>query len=299
MGTVRSMVRGVVERVLCAAPRNTRSGDALILAYHNTVRGVRNRALGDVSLHMPLEDFEDQLNILRSETDVIPLAELLAFSPGPAKAASRLSAVTFDDAYHSAISDGLSVCERQGISATVFVAPGILGTYPQWDIRAMEGRWTATDRDHFIRKECHGPVPSGVVSNGVATLPESLRIATEHQLESAVKGTRHFVGNHTFDHVNLGILTTADAREQIQLADAWLQDRFPQQYLPVLSYPFGIPPVERAIVVEGSPVVHGLQISGGWCRAPYAVSPMAVPRWNVPAGISAHGFRARLRGWLT
>lgn len=292
--TVRDVVRGTVERLLSIAPRRTSPGDRLILAYHNVVPA-GSPACGDRSLHLPVDRFEAQLQCLRAEADVVPLEALL--HAGSARA--RLVAITFDDAYASALALGVAACVSRNMPCTVFVAPALLGRVPTWDTMAQQGQWSESDRHRFLweQRGLGAPAPAGATANDAGATTERLRIATEAELLAACGQRGVTVGNHTMHHANLGALSTAEAAAELTEAGEWLRVRFPAA-APVVAYPYGIAPRDRAAAVPPAGLTHGLEVSGGWWRAAQAVAPLAVPRWNVPAGLSVPGFVVRVRGWF-
>jgi peptidoglycan/xylan/chitin deacetylase (PgdA/CDA1 family) len=284
--TVRNVARGAVERVLSAAPRRTTAGDRLILAYHNVVPcGAPMR--GDRSLHLPVDRFEAQLRCLRQEADVVPLLELLQTNDPRA----RRVAITFDDAYASALALGVTACVAHGVPCTVFVAPALLGTVPIWDAAAERGQWSVSDRHRFLWEQ------KGL-GKAAETEPAALRIATETELAAAEHAPGVTLGNHTMHHANLGALSTAEACAELAVADAWLRVRFPAATVPVVAYPYGIAPQDAPGAVLTAGLSYGLAVSGGWWLQRQPVTPLSVPRWNVPASLSIRGFQLRLRGWI-
>lgn len=290
------ILRSLAERVLNLAPRRTVPGDRLILAYHNIVPG--SAAVGgDASLHLPLAQFERQLRVIAREADIVPLGTLLA-EPTRTSRAQRLVAITFDDAYRSAMELGLAACSAADAPGTVFVAPALLGAVPPWDRRAVSGAWSDEDRRRFLWEEKGLSSLLEPVETSSAPLHQDLTIATREELTKALQGSAHTVGNHTQGHANLGALSSDEARTQVVDADQWLRKHFPERYVAVLSYPYGIPPRDPSTALATASCEAGLAVAGGWIRGAEPVDRTAVPRWNVPAGISERGFSIRLRGWL-
>lgn len=294
----------MAERALGALPSRAPRGGRLVLAYHNVVPD-GTAAAGDRSLHLPAGAFAAQLRQLRGQAEVVSLAELLAAPAGR----DRLVAVTFDDAYASALNEGLPCCAAEGIPVTVFVAPGLLGTIPAWDRRAAAARWSPAERAAFLTREqgidrpdARSPHPDDRMRERLACC----RIATEAELLAA-PGRGVAWGNHTMAHANLGALAAAAARAQVADAAAWLAARLAPTagaaaIVPVLAYPYGIPPRDAEAALADTGVTHALRVAGGWM--PPGIPPgtpparWQLPRWNVPAGVSMEGFRLRLRGWL-
>ena len=287
--SMRSGIRHIFESTTARLPSRTGVGDRLVLAYHNVVEPELTGS-GDASLHLGADSFWEQLQTLRVEANVVELHELLAVEPFNR---DRLVAITFDDAYRSALSIALPMCSGAGVAATVFVSPSLLGKIPTWDEAATLGRWSESDRQRFLWSE-RGRQGGDSASDG----PDHLRIGSEAELTEALRGTDHRLGNHTFSHPNLGAVDTATAIDEIERAAAWISTRFHAFSTPFLAYPFGIPPKEPAALVQVSGIEKGFAVSGGWMRAGISHDSFLLPRWNVPAGMSHDGFRCRLRGWF-
>lgn len=290
--SVRRNVRRVAETVLQAMPRRTHAGDRLILAYHNVVPDDAAVA-GDRSLHLAASAFARHLAVMRQEADVVSLPELLT---SPATRA-RLVSITFDDAYASALRLGVARCVAEQLPCTVFVAPALLGTIPPWDALAARGAWTDSDRQQFLWVH-RGRPPLVVDAVSADAGPHGARIATHAELEASAREHVAF-GNHTMTHPNLAALDTAEVHAEIAAADAWLRREHPARRVPMIAYPFGLAPSDPRAAVPADCADFGLLVGGGWMISAHARSPLAIPRWNVPAGISDAGFAARLRGWLT
>jgi peptidoglycan/xylan/chitin deacetylase (PgdA/CDA1 family) len=305
-------VRAAGERALLMAPSRAPRGGRLVLAYHNVVADAQPCG-GDGSLHLPVAAFAEQLAMLREEAEVVSLATLLA---APTGARDRLVAVTFDDAYASALTVGLPCCAAYDIPSTVFVAPGLLGCIPAWDRHAAAGHWAAADRADFLwqRQGIDAALPAPPWTAAAAEPPpvppsppvplpdllERCRLATADALLATVQAGRGRValGNHSWRHANLGALDSVTVRQEVRATAAWLATHAATAAVPVLAYPYGIPPRDAAGSLADAGVEQALCVAGGWMTGGDARAPWHLPRWNVPAGISSRGFRLRLRGWL-
>src|SRR5690348_4128876 len=130
----RDVVKATVEAALIRSgvayiARRRLRGRALVLAYHNVVPTGQPR-LGETSLHLAQADFAAQLDLLASTHDVVPLESIV---DDVSESARPRVAITFDDAYHGAITAGLEELRRRAMPATIFVAPGLLGGDTWWD----------------------------------------------------------------------------------------------------------------------------------------------------------------------
>jgi peptidoglycan/xylan/chitin deacetylase (PgdA/CDA1 family) len=287
---MRKLLKAAVEHVATLLPRAATAGDRIILAYHGVLPDGASTA-GERALHLPEQLFRQQMEWLRRETDVVPLMELLESG----RSRARLAAVTFDDAYATALDIGAHTCDALDLPCTVFVASNLLTTVPVWDRRAEDGAWSESSREEFLwsQRGYDAPVPQA----SWAAAP-FLRIADEDHLRRAVSRYRRLtLGNHTRSHSNLGALTAEEVVEEIEGTSHWLETLAPHQTVPVLAYPYGIPPaITSPAALAG--MRFALRVSGGWIQAGHRLDPFHVPRWNIPAGLSLRGFRARLRGRL-
>ena len=292
---LRRTARAAVEQVLTWLPSRTTAEDRLILSYHNVVDS-RDEQLGDRSLHLLVDDFVRQMDELQEHTEVVPLWDLLHDTTTTASAGRLRVAISFDDAYASALERGVAECARRRLPCTIFVAPALLNGVPFWDRAGAASKWSEQERLEFLGAS------RGVDSDPPTTPPAALRaqrIASlaELQAAAALPGVR--IGNHTFDHANLGALSADEVLAQIKRAAEWLAHHVDSPLLPVVAYPYGIAPASPNPLRSSQVVSFGLRVTGGIIRggAP-ALDAFNVPRWNVPAGISGKGFALRLRGHL-
>jgi peptidoglycan/xylan/chitin deacetylase (PgdA/CDA1 family) len=101
--------------------------NALVLVYHRIAEPLDADPWG---LCVAPEHFAEHLEVLRHETEVVPLVEL--------RSAARRGfdrprvALTFDDGYADALHRALPLLERHGLPATVFVPTGLVGDAGFW-----------------------------------------------------------------------------------------------------------------------------------------------------------------------
>ncbi len=290
--SLRSALRGAAEHVLVRLPRTTRPGDRLILAYHNVVPNDWTPR-GDLSLHMPLHKFEAQLKMIRNEAEIVPLMDILT-QDAPNE---RRVAITFDDAYASAMKLGVGACAASEAACTVFVTPGLLGTVPLWDRRADEGTWSMPDREHFLWQQ-QGRLHNIQFQSRAETADAPIAIATESELLESLSSTGALLslGNHTMTHANLGALSTTELYEELLDCEAWLRTHANGRHLPVVAYPYGIAPSSSSVIAGDNKGAYGLMANGGWYGQLPKENFWLVPRYNVTAGVSREGFEIRLRG---
>jgi peptidoglycan/xylan/chitin deacetylase (PgdA/CDA1 family) len=272
----------------------------LVLAYHDIVPD-GEPATGDRSLHLAQVRFAEQLDSLARTHDVIPLDRALGGHSGERPAA----VITFDDAYRGAVTSGVAELAGRGMPATIFVATAFVnGGAFWWDALTAAGAHApAPELRARALAECAGEdarIRSLASREHLAVAsapPEYARGASEHELSAAAAVPGITFGSHTHGHPNLSRLTGDALRAELELPLAWLRERF-SNVLPIISYPYGLssPEVERAAMRAG--YTAGFRIDGGWLpRA--ASNAFALPRLDVPSGLSAAGFALRSSGVLT
>lgn len=300
----RALVKHVGERVaistgIAAIVRRTTRGRTLILAYHNVMPDGEGEAVrGDISLHLPRRQFARHLDALARLGDVVPLASV---DDAPRSNRPRF-VVTFDDAYAGALSGGLDELRRRGMPGTVFVAPGLLGGSTWWDALADPESGLTPDhaRQHALTQLAGRS--DAVLAWAHSTLgrdPDTTRaprISTIAELRSALAYDGLTVASHTWSHLNLAALAADELERELRSPAEWLMAQFAERYVPWLSYPYGLstPAVERAAMVAG--YTAAVRVSGGWLGPQPAPNRFAVPRYNVPRGLSDAGLRLRLSG---
>lgn len=272
------------------------NGRALILAYHNIVPD-RSAAGRDRSLHLPQRDLSLQLDLIQEHCEVVPLQEILAGTPG----ARPRVAITFDDAYRGAVTLGGAELARRALPATFFVAPGYLGDHSfWWDATAVPG---AEGVSESIRNEAlnahrgqEKQIRAWVETRGWKLEEPGTwaRCATESDLHSLLVHPGLQLGSHTMTHPNLTCLTETELEVELAQPREWLRQRF-ARVLDWLAYPYGLATPTVARAAEKAGYSAAVLVRGGWTGYPIA-DRYAIPRFNVPAGISANGFALRLAG---
>lgn len=268
----------------------------LVLAYHNIVPD-GEPVVGDLSLHLPQQRFAAQLDSLMESCDVIPLDEVLEV--GSRRERPRV-AITFDDAYRGSVTAGVSELVSRRIPATFFVVPAFVGGGAFWwdDVLPATGEGAAAFRQQAL-EELAGRDASirdwAASSVQPLQLPEHTLAASEEELHVAVSHPGITLASHTWSHPNLTRLDRDSVTAELTRSLEWLSRRFTATR-PWLAYPYGLasPQVERAAADAG--YRGAFCVSGGWVpkKDPDA---FALPRLNVPAGVSAHGFTLRLGGF--
>jgi peptidoglycan/xylan/chitin deacetylase (PgdA/CDA1 family) len=292
-------VRGVAERILGRAGRGflrtpAVDGRAAILAYHNVVPDVVAPA-GDDSLHLPVSAFARQLDFLQTYCEILPLERVLL----PATSGRLAVAITFDDGYRGALTLGVTELTRRELPATMFIPPGLLDDQSfWWDDLADPVNGLADEVRARALGELRG-VDAAVRSAFPARAPHypaSMRSGSVEELHRAVEAAHLRLGAHSWSHPNLAAIGAEDLDGELTRPLAWLRGRFPEQVIPWIAYPYGLrsAAVERAAAAAG--YTNGLLSEGGTFRRSGVHAAYAVPRVNVPAGVSLDGFALRLAG---
>jgi peptidoglycan/xylan/chitin deacetylase (PgdA/CDA1 family) len=192
---------------------------------------------------------------------------------------------------------------RQGLPASFFVAPAFIGGRSfWWDSlsRADSGGLDPATRDHALH-ELRGDdsaIRAWALSVGERPLdvPEFARAASEDDLKRAESLPGITLGSHTWSHPNLTRIPRDELATELARPLEWLRQRGLRP-LPWIAYPYGYfnDDVARAAVEAGYEAALG--ISGGW----YPEKPhdnYALPRVNIPPGVSRRGFALRGAGLL-
>ena len=306
MTSARDGVKHAVETALIAGggaafARRKHGRQLLVLAYHNIVP-TGSKPTGDLSLHLPQRAFADQLDALLDTHDVIPLAEALgrANSHSRQRGTRPRAVITFDDAYAGALSAGVAELRARSLPATIFVTPGFLGGRSfWWDLLSDEA--TGLDAETRERALTDGRGLTDVVlelathaGSAIRETPVHARGAFIDDLKAAVADSRISLAAHTWNHPNLTSLSDSELTDEFTRPLEWL-GQFGDRALPVVSYPYGLADARVQHAARDAGYSAGFMIDGGWTTfAPQ--DPFAIPRLNVPAGVSRNGFVLRAAG---
>ena len=293
----RQIEKTLVRSSALRLARWLRPVDTIILAYHNIVPQ-HEPVFGERNLHLPLQDLCRQLDLLQETHQVVGLDRL---AERPDSDGRPRAVITFDDAYCGAVTIGVSEVVKRGLSATVFVSPALLGGCVfWWDALAdpTNGRISPD-----LRRQAHGRWAGGqdVVARGAddrrsgRDIPLHATCASLGDLQQAALQPGISLASHTWSHPDLTRLKHDEVAYQLSSSLEWLRKRF-EQVIPWLSYPYGrsSPGVRRAVPAAG--YQGAVLVEGGGVRDRCKVDPYAVPRVNVPAGVSLEGFMLRVAG---
>ena len=125
--------------------------------------------------------------------------------------------------------------------------------------------------------------------------PSHARGAQEHDLVAAAGRRGITLGSHSWNHPNLARLDDAALATELTLPLDWLRERF-ANVLPVISYPYGLSSARVEGAARAAGYTAGLRIEGGWLSGNATQDAFALPRLDVPSGLSTAGFELRTSG---
>lgn len=307
MSVIRDGIKRFVERSLVFTGRDKQSRrrhrqDVLFLAYHNIVPN-GSLIAGDRSLHLPQSAFARQLDTLQRTHEVVGILEGIdsARSAVVLDRERPQAVVTFDDAYRGAITAGVAELRARGLPATVFVTPEFVGTKPfWWDMLADPDDGLPSHVRQIALTTARGrneEVIAWAQSTGIAihdVLTHS-RCSSLDEIAEAVQYPKLTLGSHTQSHPNLTRLTPDELKVELSSSREWLRQHFGDRALPIISYPYGQANATVWAAAKAVGYVAGFMIEGGWTSAGHP-NRLALPRLNIPAGVSDDGFTIRAAG---
>lgn len=304
---MRAELKSVAETLAVGAwatwlARRMRRGQAVVLAYHNVVPD-GDSGHGQTTLHVPLSKFRSHLDRLSETHRIVTVEALLDGSAWNANVRRPLAALTFDDAYSGAVTLGVPELVTRGLPATLFVAPGLLGRKAfWWDVLADRRGGNLPDslREKALEEEagdCRRILSSLQGGKELsADLPDSVRSATQEEVDDAASEPGITLASHGWSHLNLTCLSDEELESELRRPLPWLDERW-DSYLLAVSYPYGSSSsrVERMAGETG--YAAGFRIDSGWLsRSSIQTKRLAIPRINLPSGISSRGFEIRTSG---
>ncbi len=295
---MRLLLKKVVETTTCASgwvdrSRQKFAGRTIILAYHNVIPDDAP-STGDSSLHLPVRDFQRQLDHLRDCFEVVGLNEIDQHSPGRPRAV-----ITFDDAYAGAVKHAVPELVRRDLPATFFAVPGFVGGKSfWWDRLACSGLLNDVTRTRALVEFCgkDGEVKAQVEQSPQTQQPVPTTAELE-ELKTAAALDGITVGSHTWSHPNLERIPTAEFESEIGGAREWLFSTFSEsERCDWISYPYGLVRPEAQSAAREAGHRGGLMVAGGYLEP--SGDRFSTNRFNVPAGISLEGFKMRVAGLM-
>ena len=184
--------------------------------------------------------FARQLEFLRRHYRTVSGSEVVASSQGGPPLPRNAVWITFDDGYESVVDSALPLLEQHGVTATLFVCPGLIDPpSPAWfdlvgavSIRdraeGVEGdpSISPVSRMKLLDDDARRQIVADMARSVDATEMQQLRsqMVGEDDLRAWV-GAGQELGNHTWDHPILPRASAESSRAQIESAHDWLRSR--------------------------------------------------------------------------
>jgi peptidoglycan/xylan/chitin deacetylase (PgdA/CDA1 family) len=294
----RQVERALATRTVARLARGRVRGKTLVLAYHGIVPRGESNAAGERALFVAQERFGEQLDAIAERADVVPLAALDGTGDRPRVA------ITFDDAYHGAVTCGLDELRARNLPATIFVAPGCVDGHVFWWDALAHGAASlnAEARQYALEALCGDGerVRAWARERGLAfrdDLPAHARAAPLGALDAAARIAGVTFGSHTWSHINLEASASDAVQNELERSGTWVNERFGDRAIPWLAYPYGLASADARERARRTGYASALRITGSWHRRS-DVDPFWRPRMNVGSGMTTNGLRARLAGVL-
>jgi peptidoglycan/xylan/chitin deacetylase (PgdA/CDA1 family) len=260
---------------------------AVLLAYHNVVSSAPEVA--DAPLHMPVDEFEQQMRWLSREFTCVTVRELVDQMHSP-RSMRGLAAVTFDDGYAGVALNAIPVLRAHRVPATVCIVPGLVGRDQGfwWDRTPVPDE---TRRDFLARMQGDGDLIARIVPQLPSLHPELWPASWDTWQSVAGPGVE--IAAHTMFHRNLTALDDANLMSEVSdSADAIatvLGER------PVtFSYPYGMWNHRVRDAVNRAGFRAALTTSPGLVG--HVSDVLALPRVSVPAGLTQATFESWASG---
>ena len=128
-------------------------------------------------------------------------------------------------------------------------------------------------------------------------MPAHARCASLPELRNAGALEGMDFASHSWSHPNLAALDVHRVHEELSVSKEWLEAEGLRS-CSFLAYPYGYETAAVRRVASACGYAGALKVVGGWTRRSDGRDPFALPRLNMPAGLTTRGFRLRLRRFL-
>lgn len=223
-----------------------------ILMYHSIAEGS-----GDPYAVSP-SSFRDQVSwLLEHQFEPVSLSVLVSLlKKSDFQGLMRKVVFTFDDGYSDFMTDALPILLRNGVPATIFIIPGMLGEKASWSGHSKNVRLM---NESEIRK---------VRAHGIS------------------------IGSHTMTHENLTTLCHEDLHRQLVDSQAKLRDLGESFY--ALSYPWG--KFMSGTLSVAKATGYDCAVTVGGEMRPGRVNIYRLPRMTMRADLDLGSFQALFDG---
>lgn len=273
--------------------RRRRSG-GIVLCYHNVIAD-DDEPPGDAALHLPVREFDAQLDVLDRYFSVITLGEMVDRQRS-GRTLRGTVAITFDDGYRGVLLHALPRLRARAVPATMFVtsAGADSGATYWWDWPKPGAEAGAPVLRTLLLDECRGDRKQIAEALGVEAVEaaETFRPASWEELRAA-SGPDFTFGVHTVSHRNLAALDRQAVRQELTENASDIERELGVQPFAV-AYPYGAwsPAVASEVAAVG--LRAGLTLDSHDVVS--STHPMSLPRVNVPASLSVPAFTLWVSG---
>ena len=224
--------------------------EGTIIAFHRI-----DDRYPDNPITTTVREFRAFCDLFRGHFDVVPLPEFLDELDAGRPLEGKL-AITFDDGYRDNHRTAAPYLDKLGLPATFFISTGFIGTerVPWWDDEAgIPSRWMSWTEVEELHRGGFG------------------------------------LGNHTVNHVDMGVTPVEEARMELREAGTELEG-ITGESVDLFAYPFGrahqLSDENRAMVRElgfrCALSCHGGRVSPG--EDPYHLRRVPISPWFRGAG---------------
>jgi peptidoglycan/xylan/chitin deacetylase (PgdA/CDA1 family) len=278
-----------------AVARRLRRG-AIVLCFHNVVSPAAEPSVTDNSLHIPAGEFARLIDWLTDHYDVVPLSTIAA--PSLLRRGRRPTlALTFDDAYRGVLRNALPLLRQRGLPATIFAVSGSRFTETGfwWDDTGVARLMTPEVRRRCLTEE-HGEAERILAALHLASAPptDADRLPAHWSELAAVLGPDLELGAHSVTHRALPFLRDDELRREVAecrmtiAAQVGTEPRY-------LAYPYGLWDRRVRDAAREAGYAAAFTLQPGLLGSQH--DRWALPRTNIPSGISLAAFEAWAAGF--
>jgi len=247
---------------------------------------------------MDIDQFRAQVQWVRDHFEVVTLEALVSRVREGARLRG-LVCLTFDDAYVGFFASALPVLRSLGIPSTVFVvSEGAERGEPYWwDHPTLLERASPQRRELWLTS-ARGSGSTIFALEAVSapgTLPPDLLPASWETIRSCM-GPDLTVGAHTCNHPSLPTLSSTDLGSELEDCARHVAGRLGVRPR-FLAYPYGAWDSRVREAARQAGYDAAFTLDAARIRKP-ETDLLALPRVNVPAGITAAAFQAWASGLL-
>jgi peptidoglycan/xylan/chitin deacetylase (PgdA/CDA1 family) len=278
-----------------AVARRLRHG-ASVLCFHNVLSPAAKSEAIESSLHVPAEEFAGLIDWLADHYDVIPLSTAAA-SPDLCRGRRPSLALTFDDAYRGVLRNALPLLRQRGLPATIFAVSG--SRFPDtgfwWDDTGVARLMTPEVRRRCLADE-HGDGERILGALHLASAPptDADRLPARWTELAVALGPDIELGAHSVTHRALPFLSDAELARELTECRATIAAQVgtePRYF----AYPYGLWDRRVRVAARAAGYAAAFTLEPGVCTQ--RLDPWALPRTNIPSGISLAAFEAWTAGF--